>query len=166
MPRVKLETTEGEIIVELFENHAPKTVGNFIALVERNFYNDLNFFVSKPGEYALTGCTKDDGTTDAGYRISNELEREQVRDHFSGTLTMFNGEDGTAGSQFMITHQRNPKFDGKFTAFGRVIKGMDVVLKLKSTNLVRNPAGDSSKILKASVIRKRDHEYAATPIQE
>lgn len=166
MPRVKLETTEGEIIVELFENHAPQTVGNFIALVERNFYNDMNFFVAKPGEYAVTGCTKNDGTGDAGYRIANELDREQLRDHFSGTLTMFNDEQGTAGSQFMITHQRNPKFDGKFTAFGRVLKGMDVVLKLRSVNMINSPTAEASKITKASVIRKRDHEYAATPIQE
>ncbi len=127
LPRVKIETTEGDIIVELFENHAPQTVGNFISLVEKKYYDKLAFFQVLPGVSATTGCQYDNGTGDAGYRIPCECYGEEIRHHFTGTLSMANNGRDTGGSQFFITHQRNPIWDGRFTAFGRVIEGMDVV---------------------------------------
>ena len=161
LPRVKLETTEGDITVELFENHAPQTVANFINLVERNFYDNLKFFVVLPGSYARTGSPDNQATSDAGYQVSNELDREKLRYHFAGSLSMVTqGENKTAGSQFLITAQPYPEFDGEHTVFGRVIEGLDVVRQLQTIDL--NRGGDpeqASAIIKATVIRKRDHEY-------
>lgn len=167
LPRVKLETSEGDIVVELFENHAPQTVGNFVSLVEKHFYDGLPFFLVKPSQIAQTGCPDGDGSGDAGYQIPCECYREQIRHHFTGTLSMSNSGRDSGGSQFFITHQRDGQFDGKFTAFGRVIEGLDVVYRLKIadgtiSNVATPRATDPSTIVKATVIRKRDHPYTPT----
>lgn len=161
LPRVKLETSAGDIVVELFENHAPQTVANFISLVEKHLYDDLTFFHVIPGEFAKTGCPLDNGSGDPGYRIPSEYDREQIRHHFSGTLSMVNSGRDTGGSQFRILHQPNGQFDGNSTAFGRVIEGMDVVYHLNRINPKKKKldAVEPSTIQKATVIRKRDHEY-------
>ena len=125
----------------------------------------MNFFQAAPAEYARIGCSKNDGTSDAGYRIANELDREQLRDNFAGTLAMVVREDGTAGSQFIINHQPNSKIDGMFTVFGRVVEGMEVVFRLKRVNQAQRPNDEASKVIKATVLRKRDHEYRPTPIE-
>ena len=164
LPRVKLETSEGDILVELFENHAPHTVGNFISLVEKNFYNELEFFIVRPGEFAKTGCQHNNGTGDPGYNIPCECFSEQIRHHFTGTLSMSTTKRNTGGSQFFITHQPNPIFDGRHTAFGRVVQGMDVVYKLRMSNGINAVNGEPSSILKATVIRKRNHAYAPSRV--
>lgn len=172
LPRVKFETSEGEIIVELFENEAPRTVGNFIHLVENKFYDQMNFFLVLPGRLAQTGCKNDRGTGDAGYKIPCETEGDNIRHHFSGTLSMANSGVDTGGSQFFISYQRNKNFDGKKTVFGRVISGMDAVRRLNritgTGSLTMNPGkqGNYSKILTATVSRKRDHDYLPTKITE
>ncbi|MDA7880222.1 peptidylprolyl isomerase [Mariniblastus sp.] len=172
LPRVTLETSEGEIVVELFENEAPKTVGNFIHLVENKFYDQMNFFLVLPGRIAQTGCKNDRGTGDPGYKIPCETSGDKMRHHFSGTLSMANSGSDTGGSQFFISYQRNKNFDGKKTVFGRVISGMDAVQQLNRVtgtgSLTMNPSkqGNYSKILTATVTRKRDHEYLPTKITE
>lgn len=168
LPKVKFETTEGTFLVELFENHAPQTVGNFIDLVEKKFYNDMTFFLVRPGDFAQTGCPNGDGTGDAGYKIPCECYREQVRYNFAGTLSMVNeGIRDTGSSQFFIAHQPNPKWDEKYTAFGRVKEGMDVVYRLQNVDKTQPDPTETepSKILKATVVWKRDHKYEATRIQ-
>ncbi len=162
LPRVKFETTAGDFVVELFETHAPQTVGNFLSLVEKHLYDDLIFFRVVPGEFAQTGCPSGDGTGDPGYLIPCECDREEIRHHFAGTLSMVNNGKDTGGSQFRILHQPSGQYDGKNTAFGRVIEGMDVVYQLRridktKTDTVNN--NEPVKIIKATVLRKRDHDY-------
>jgi cyclophilin family peptidyl-prolyl cis-trans isomerase len=162
LPRVKFETSAGEIVFELFENHAPQTVGNFLSLVEKHFYDDLAFFRVLPGEFAQTGCGNDDGTGNPGYRIPCECDREQIRHHFAGTLSMVNNGRDTGGSQFRIMHQPSGQYDGKNTAFGRVIEGMDAVYRLKridKTKYDTTVTSEPVKIIKATVLRKRSHDY-------
>jgi len=131
LPKVKFETTEGTFLVELFENHAPDTVD----LVEKKFYNDMTFFLVRPGEYAQTGCPNGNGTGDAGYQIPCECYREQIRHNFTGVLCMANsGQRDTGGSQFFISHRPNEQFDGKYTTFGRVKEGMEVIYKLQTVD--------------------------------
>ena len=172
LPRVTFETSEGEIIVELFENEAPQTVGNFIHLVENKFYDQMNFFLVIPGRIAQAGCKNNRGTGDPGYKIPCETMGDEIRHHFSGTLSMANSGTDTGGSQFFISYQRNSKFDGKKTVFGRVISGMETVRQLnritRTGSLTMNPSkqGNYSKILTATVTRKRDHEYFPTKISE
>lgn len=172
LPRVTLKTSEGEIIVELFENEAPQTVGNFIHLIENKFYDQMNFFLVLPGRIAQIGCKNDRGTGDPGYKIPCETAGDNIRHHFSGTLSMANSGIDTGGSQFFISYQRNNNFDGKKTVFGRVISGMDAVQQLNRVSgtgsLTMNPSKQRnySKILTATVSRKRDHEYLPTKITE
>jgi cyclophilin family peptidyl-prolyl cis-trans isomerase len=157
LPRVKLETSDGDVLIELFEDQAPETVANFVSLVADGFYDGLEFFQVIPSMYARTGCTENDGTTIPGYRIRNEFEN--ARGHFAGTLVMHNDGDNTAGSQFMILHRPDPNLVGKVVAFGRVIEGMDVVYGFKSVNRIRTKGGEAATINKATIVRKRDHEY-------
>jgi cyclophilin family peptidyl-prolyl cis-trans isomerase len=163
LPRVRLVTTEGEILVELFENHAPNTVASFIHLVkDQKFYDNKVFHLVKPGQYAQTGSPDGDGIGDAGYRIKCECYEEQIRHHFRGTLSMMASAKDQGGSQFFITHQPNPQlYDGRYTVFGRVIEGMDVVFKLKNIDLSGRQllSADPSKILRAEIVRARSHPY-------
>ncbi|QEG20567.1 peptidylprolyl isomerase [Mariniblastus fucicola] len=163
LPRVLLVTTEGDILVELYENHAPNTVANFIHLVrDQKFYDGLLFHLVKPGEYAMTGSPTGNGMGDAGYRIPCECDGEKIRSHFRGTLSMMAPEKDRGGSQFFITQQPNPHtYDGKYTAFGRVIEGMDVVLKLRNVDMTSRMASttDVSKVIRAEVVRARSHTY-------
>ncbi len=160
LPRVKLTTTKGEIVIELFENEAPNTVANFISLVEKGFYNGLGFHRVLGGFMAQGGDPSGDGSGGPGYTIECECAEPDARMHFRGTLSMAHAGKDTGGSQFFLTFRPTPHLDGKHTAFGRVVEGMDVLAKLTR----RDPSGfgrlpEPDKIVKAEVVRKRDHEY-------
>lgn len=160
LPRVKLETSKGTIVVELFENEAPNTVANFISLVEKGFYNGLTFHRVLPNFMAQGGCPKGDGTGGPEYNIPCECYQENYRRHFAGTLSMAHAGRDTGGSQFFLTFVPTPNLNGRHTAFGRVIEGMDVLAKIQR----RDPQGSPplptpDKIVKATVVRKRDHAY-------
>lgn len=158
LPRVKLTTNKGEIVLELFENQAPQAVGNFVSLVEKKYYDGLTFHRVLPGFMAQGGCPNGDGAGGPGYTIYCECERADYRHHFGGTLSMAHAGKDTGGSQFFLTFRPTPHLDGRHTAFGRVVEGMDVLVKLqrRDPNRGRTPA---DKILKAEVVRKRPHDY-------
>jgi cyclophilin family peptidyl-prolyl cis-trans isomerase len=166
LPRVKLTTNKGEIVLELFENEAPQTVGNFVSLVESGFYDGLTFHRVIPNFMAQGGDPKGDGTGGPGYSIPCECYKANARKHFRGSLSMAHAGRDTGGSQFFITFLPTAQLNGKHTVFGRVIEGMDVLAKLQR----RDPnAGGKlpvpDTILKAEVLRKRDHEYKPTKVE-
>ncbi len=168
LPRVRLRTSKGDIVLELFENEAPQTVGNFISLVEKGYYDGLSFHRVLPGFMAQGGCPRGDGTGDPGYRIYCECYREDFRKHFRGSLSMAKAAArDTGGSQFFLTFLPTPHLNGLHTVFGRIIEGLEVLPKLErrdssqAEQMVRTP----DSILKAEVIRKRDHEYVPTPVR-
>ncbi|MFO0902176.1 MAG: peptidylprolyl isomerase [Pirellulales bacterium] len=165
LPRVKFTTPKGEIVVELFENEAPETVGNFISLVESKFYDGLTFHRVLANFMAQGGCPQGTGTGDAGYKIFCECYKDNHRNHFRGTLSMAHAGKDTGGSQFFLTFVPTTHLNGRHTAFGRVISGMDVLAKLQriDPDNPNKPAPD--KILKAEVIRKRDHKYEPNKVQ-
>ncbi len=169
LPRVQLTTNKGDIVVELFENEAPDTVGNFISLVEQGFYNGLVFHRVLPGFVAQSGCPRGDGTGGPGYNIYCECYREDHRNHFRGSLSMAKGAArDTGGSQFFLTFRPTPQLNGVHTVFGRVIEGMDVLAKLQR----RDPSDPEQTaitpdhIVSATVIRKRDHIYKPNPVAQ
>ncbi len=160
LPRVRLQTTKGDIVLELFENEAPETVGNFISLVEKKFYDGLTFHRVLPGFMAQAGCPVGDGTGGPGYNIYCECDKPEHRNHFGGSLSMAKSAlKNTGGSQFFITFRPTPHLNGKHTVFGRVIEGMDVVLNLTRRDPDKSSDVQPDKIIKAEVIRKRSHEY-------
>jgi cyclophilin family peptidyl-prolyl cis-trans isomerase len=163
LPRVKLTTSQGDLVIELFEDQAPETVANFVSLVESGFYNGLSFHRVLPGFMAQGGCPRGDGTGDAGYKIYCECGRDDHRNHFRGTLSMAHAGKDTGGSQFFITFLPTPHLNGKHTAFGRVIEGMDVLARLQRIDPNESGAKPvADRIESAEVLRKRDHEYKPT----
>ena len=139
----------------------PGTVGNFISLVERAFYDDLTFHRVLPGFMAQGGCPVGDGSGDPGYKIYCELDKDNYRKHFRGSLSMAHAGRDTGGSQFFLTFLPTPFLNGKHTVFGRVIEGLDVLAKIQRRDpSSTEPLPEPDRIIKAVVVRKRDHEYA------
>lgn len=159
LPRVRLTTSKGEMVVELFENEAPQTVANFIHLVENKFYDGLTFHRVVGGLLAQGGCPKGDGTGGPGYRIYSEAEREDARHHFAGYLSLAqDAGPNTGGSQFFFTLAPAFQLDTKHTVFGRILEGQEVLTKLHRRQTTQAPE-ESDRIVRASVLRKRPHSY-------
>ena len=157
LPRAELLTSQGPIVVELFENEAPNTVANFISLAESGFYDGTTFhrvienFMAQGGDpNTRPEGEGTPGTGSPGYRIPDEDEREGARRHFTGSLAMANsGAPNTGGSQFYLTHTALAHLNGKHTVFGRVLDGLDVARSLVVGDVLET----------VTVLRKRDHEY-------
>jgi peptidyl-prolyl cis-trans isomerase B (cyclophilin B) len=168
LPIATFETTAGKFQVELFENQAPLTVNNFVALAEEGFYNGRVFYKVIPGAFALTGCPNDSGIGTIGYSVEGEATNEKARSHFAGTLTMVVDDQGNTDSKFMICHQPTAKFDGRHTAFGRIKteQGLNVVYELNSYDATkfRTRRTEPSKILSVTISNKRSHKYVKTPV--
>jgi cyclophilin family peptidyl-prolyl cis-trans isomerase len=167
LPRVKLTTSKGDIVVELFENEAPNTVANFISLVEKKFYDGLTFHRVLEGFMAQGGDPKGDGTGGPGYAIACECTKKNHRLHFPATLSMAHAGQDTGGSQFFLTFVRTKSLDGRHTVFGRVIEGADVLAKIQRIDpQAPDPSIKPDKIIKATVVRKRDHPYKPETLPE
>jgi cyclophilin family peptidyl-prolyl cis-trans isomerase len=164
LPRVKLTTTAGDIVIELFENEAPDTVGNFVSLVESEFYNGLTFHRVLAHFMAQGGDPKGDGSGGPGYTIYDEVDNPEHRRHFRGSLSMAKGNfKDTGGSQFFICFTPREHLDGLHTVFGRVIEGIDVLAKIH--RIEPGKPGEKTVIEKAEVLRKRDHKYLPRKVE-
>jgi cyclophilin family peptidyl-prolyl cis-trans isomerase len=159
LPRVLFKTSQGDIVIELFENEAPNSVLNFITLVEKGFYDGLKFHRVLPGFMAQGGDPKGTGSGGPGYTIPCECYRADYRLHFRGTLSMAHAGRDTGGSQFFLTFLPTQHLNGKHTVFGRVISGFDVLAKLKRIDPEESTTTAADKIIEAKVIRKRAHPY-------
>jgi peptidyl-prolyl cis-trans isomerase B (cyclophilin B) len=124
MTNATLHTNHGAIEVELFDEDAPRTVGNFIDLAGRGYYDGLTFHRVIPDFMIQGGCPRGDGTGGPGYEFDDEHNGRPVE---RGALAMANRGPNTNGSQFFIvTAEACPWLDGKHTVFGRVTSGMEV----------------------------------------
>ena len=165
LPRVKIETNRGVIVIELFENEAPGAVGNFISLVEKKFYDNLTFHRVLPNFMAQGGDPSGNGTGGPGYSIYCECEKPEARMHFRGSLSMAHAGKDTGGSQFFLTFLPTTQLNGRHTVFGRVIEGFDVLAKIQRRDPQALNPPQPDKIVKAEVVRKRDHSYQPTPVK-
>jgi cyclophilin family peptidyl-prolyl cis-trans isomerase len=127
------DTSMGIVEVELFEDKAPLTTGNFIKLVEKGFYNGLIFHRVIPNFMVQTGCPKGNGTGGPGYSIKDEFA-PGLKHNKPGILSMANAGPNSGGSQFFITTVPTPWLDGKHAIFGQVTKGQDVVNKMTAVS--------------------------------
>ena len=161
LPRVKLTTSKGEIVLELFENQAPETVANFLTLVKQGFYTGSPFHRVLPGFMAQGGAKTDEGQGGPGYTIRDEYHRPDYRRHFRGSLSMAKTQLPDSGnSQFFLTFVPTPHLNGRHTAFGRVVEGMEVLGDLQHRSPQHeSPAPKPDTIIKAEVLRDRGHEY-------
>ena len=121
-----IQTSKGNIRIELHEDKVPKTVANFEKLAGDGFYNGLSFHRVIDDFMVQTGCPQGTGTGGPGYQFEDEFH-EDLTHSGPGILSMANAGPNTNGSQFFITHVATPWLDGKHSVFGRVIEGQDVV---------------------------------------
>jgi len=137
-----IKTNKGEMVAEFWSDVAPKTVANFKKLANDKFYDGTAFHRVIKGFMIQGGdpLTKDDskqarwGTGDPGYKIDAEFSSKP---HTRGVLSMARSNDpNSAGSQFFICHGAPSFLDGKYTAFGKLLKGDDVLEKIANTPTV------------------------------
>ena len=136
-----LKTSMGDIVIQLFEDKAPKTVANFVDLaighqgmdrsqdrekVKRPLYNGTIFHRVIPGFMIQGGDPLGNGTGGPGYRFEDEFNPD-LKHSKPGILSMANAGPNTNGSQFFIIHKATPWLDGKHSVFGEVVKGQNVV---------------------------------------
>lgn len=171
LPQVRLKTTQGDVLIELFENDAPNTVANFITLVEQGYYDDLPFSLIQPGIRASTGVVPPNvPKPQLDYTIAHEGHGDKFRRHFRGSVSLDlppggNKDGGCAEFSIFLRPERmrDPNQsetgakDGQ-TVFGRVVEGMEALQSMapfdKSEG--RQPI---EKVIDAEVVRKREHPY-------
>lgn len=152
-----IETDKGVIRAQLFGKDAPATVGNFVELAQKGFYDNLNFYARKDGDVVVGGCpiTRPlrpqqvrmavreqlrgihPGMGDAGYVIVDEWEGNPRNHHVEGSLSLTHKKSPNSGScQFFFSLADHPEYDDQFTVFGQVIEGADVMRHLRIGDLI------------------------------
>jgi cyclophilin family peptidyl-prolyl cis-trans isomerase/HEAT repeat protein len=121
---VEMQTTAGLVGLELYPGIAPFTVMSFLRLASKKFFDGLLFHRVVPNFVVQGGDPRGDGWGGPGYALRSELSLHR---YDRGTLGMASAGKDTEGSQFFITHSPQPHLDGRYTVFGRVRNGMDVV---------------------------------------
>ena len=124
LPRARIVTERGVLLVELFAADAPLTVHNFSTLARAGYFKDTRFHRVVPNFVAQDGDPRGDGSGGPGYAIRDEFNR---RRYGRGTLGMALSGPDTGGSQYFICHAPQPHLDGHYTVFGRVLGGDDVL---------------------------------------
>lgn len=139
-----LQTTKGDITLELFGQEAPKTVDNFVSLAQDGFYDNVAFHRIIPGFMIQSGDPKSKeeslrmewGTGGPGYAFEDEIH--DANNNLTGTIAMANAGPNTNGSQFFINVADNNFLDDKHTVFGKVVDGMDVVMSITEVETLPN----------------------------
>jgi cyclophilin family peptidyl-prolyl cis-trans isomerase len=131
---VFIDTDRGSIEVELAVLDAPLTVDNFITLARKGYFNGLSIHRVVPNFVIQDGDPRGDGEGGPGYSIRDEINQ---RPYLRGVVGMALDWKDTGGSQFFITHSPQPHLDAKYTVFGRVVSGMDVVDKIQQWDVIR-----------------------------
>ncbi len=123
--RVVVKTTRGNITFKPYVERAPESVASFVALVNDNFYDDKIFHRVVPNFVVQTGCARGDGYGGLNYTVHSELADAIYDDE--GYVGMASAGKDTEGSQWFITHRPTPHLDMKYTIFGKVTEGMNIV---------------------------------------
>ncbi len=152
MSEVLLETTLGDIRVELFESTMPVTAGNFRKLVEKGFYNGVIFHRVIPKFMIQGGDPTGTGTGGPGYTIKDEFTPQNR--NARGTLSMANAGPNTGGSQFFINVVDNLRLDPKHPVFGKVVAGMEVADAISNVPRSRQDRPLTDVVIKRARVAK------------
>ncbi len=164
-PVIRITTTKGDLLCELFEDKVPNTVANMVELAGNGFYKGMRFHRVIPGFMAQGGCPNSrqgasgvPGTGGPGYTFPDEFH-ESLKHDGRGVLSMANSGPNTNGSQFFLCFAPAPHLDGKHSVFGRVIAGKQVLDRLEK---IGTPSGDTKEDVRfdIEVVLKQDHPYA------
>lgn len=132
-PSAYIDTSRGTIQFELAVLDAPRTVANFMALARKNYFRGVQLHRVVPDFVVQDGDPRGDGEGGPGHTIRDEINQ---RPYLRGTVGMALDWADTGGSQFFITHSPQPHLDGRYTVFGQVISGMDVVDRLQQWDTI------------------------------
>ncbi len=163
LPRVRMKTTKGDIVLELFKNEAPNAVGNFLTLVDKGFYKNVPFHRVLPFFMAQGGDPTGSGTGGPGYAIPCECSQKNARMHFRGSISMAHAGTDTGGSQFFLTFIPTFFLNNKHTVFGRVVEGMEVLSELQRINPEEENLPAPDKIISASIERGKPFDFKKLP---
>lgn len=124
--RVTIETNRGDMELELYAEHAPKTVNNFVFLAQKGFYDGIVFHRVISDFMVQGGDPTGTGRGGPGYQFEDEVAGNPLK-HETAVISMANSGPNTNGSQFFITHSPQPHLDGMHTVFGKVVEGQEIV---------------------------------------
>lgn len=124
-----LHTEKGDVAIQLFANKAPITVNSFVFLARNGWYDNITFHRVIPDLFAQTGDPSGTGKGNPGYYVVTEITPTLTFDK-PGVVAMVNSGPDTSGSQFFITYASTAQFDSKYTIFGQVLSGMEVLKSL------------------------------------
>ena len=147
----EFRTNKGNFKVELFNGKAPLTTGNFMKLVDKEFYNGLIFHRVIPGFMIQGGCPHGTGRGGPGYTIKDEFHPSLKHDS-KGILSMANAGPNTGGSQFFITVAPTPWLDKHHAIFGKVVEGYDIVEAISKVPTDRNDKPQQDVIINSVTI--------------
>ncbi|MCI0395559.1 MAG: peptidylprolyl isomerase [Chloroflexi bacterium] len=133
--RATIETNRGTIELDLYAQHAPKTVNNFVFLAQQGFYDGVTFHRVISNFMIQGGDPTGSGRGGPGYNFEDEVRNNPLK-HETGVISMANAGPNTNGSQFFITHSPQPHLNGKHTVFGKVTKGQDVVNAIRQGDVM------------------------------
>jgi len=165
-PVVKVDTSQGVLLVELFEDKVPNTVANMVELSENGFYKGMSFHRVIRGFMAQGGCPNSKagaagrpGTGGPGYNFADEFHPE-LRHDGRGILSMANAGPGTNGSQFFLCFSPQPGLNNRHSVFGKVVAGFDALDRIESLGMASDPGTPRETIrFNIEVVLKQDHEY-------
>ena len=146
--KIKIETSMGDIYADLYKAEAPKTVENFVTLANKGFYDGIIFHRVIPNFMLQTGDPTGTGMGGPGYTFADEFS-PKLRHNAPGILSMANSGPGTNGSQFFITEVPTPWLNDHHSVFGKVTKGMEVVVQI-----IHVPRDTNDKPLKTVTMKK------------
>jgi cyclophilin family peptidyl-prolyl cis-trans isomerase len=148
-----ISTDQGDIVIELFADKAPRTVNNFVFLAQDGYYDGVTFHRVIKGFMAQGGDPTGSGAGGPGYKFEDEFH-PALRHDGPGMLSMANAGPNTNGSQFFITYVATPHLDDHHAVFGKVVEGMDVVEAIPERDPMR--ASEPGTKMNAVVIREED----------
>ncbi len=129
-------TPKGQINIQLMTTHAPATVANFVGLANSKYFNGKSIHRVVPNFVIQGGCSRGDGYGGLDYTIRSELGSQYFNDE--GYIGMASAGPDTEGTQWFITHSATPHLDGRYTIFGKVVEGMDVVHEIRVGDIVQD----------------------------
>ena len=175
-PRVRMITNKGILTIELFEDVAPNHVASLVYLIEHGYYQPMRIFRAIPHQLVQTGCIKNDGTSNAGYRVAGEQVGESKRDIFRGSVFFalnFDPETATldpdtASSQFIIAAASLPALNDEATVMGRVVENIEILGMFNKLDLAQKdeqPPYEADTMIRLEATQLRDHPYEPEPAE-
>jgi cyclophilin family peptidyl-prolyl cis-trans isomerase len=150
LPRVKLQTNKGDVVIELFKDDAPETVAGFISIVEAHKLNDVPLKKISDGMVKALQISADDSPLESP---KAEVSRKSSRLHFHGSLSV--GKfDSSAGTKIVVSLQPVPEWDAKNSVFGRVVEGMSTVEEILHVVVMLDGEKRNGRSIQATVLRK------------